>query len=367
MTELKSLSISGFKTIGRLDDFQLKRVNLLIGANGAGKTNFVSFFRFLSYLCNGQLQEFVNTHGFGSSFLLDGPGKTPRLKAHLKFESDEGVNEYAFQLKHAAPDTLIFVEEKFRLCIANQERSCDSSDVAHHESRMVDMAELEGDATARLIRDCLRRCIVHQFDNTSETARIRLGWNADDNRYLKEDGANLASVLLRLREEFPPYYRRILENVRLAAPHFHDFELSPSGGKLLLRCTERGTDMVFGPHQISDGTLRIMALFTLLLQPEESMPNVVILDEPELGLHPYAIGMLGGMIKGASKHAQLILATQSLNLLNYFEPEDIIVMERPERETVFKRLQKAELDGWLEEYSMAELWEKNVLGGTPQA
>jgi predicted ATPase len=365
MTELKSLSISGFKTIGRLDDFELKRVNLLIGANGSGKSNFVSFFRFLSHLCNSQLQEFINTHGLGSSFLTDGPAKTQRLKAHLKFRSDQGTSEYSFQLAHAAPDSLIFVEEKYR---PNESQQWSGFvEGVSHESQMVDQSELARERTARMVRDCLRRCIVHQFDNTSETARIRLGWYADDNRYLKEDGANLASVLLRLREESPQYYRRILENVRLAAPHFHDFELSPSGGKLLLRCTELGTDMVFGPHQISDGTLRIMALFTLLLQPEDNMPNVVILDEPELGLHPHAIGMLAGMIKSASKHAQVILATQSLNLLNYFEPEDIIVMERPERETVFKRLQKAELDGWLEEYSMAELWEKNVLGGTPQA
>jgi predicted ATPase len=229
---------------------------------------------------------------------------------------------------------------------------------------LIDEAE-GGNATARFIRGCLRRCIVYQFHNTSETARVRLGWSKDDNRYLKEDGANLAAVLLRLRDELAPYYRRIVENIRRLTPQFLDFELEPSNGKVLLQWRERDTDMVFGPHQASDGTLRIMALFTLLLQPPDSLPDVIIMDEPELGLHPYAIRTLAGLVKSVSKQTQVVLATQSANLLNCFDPEDIVVMERPERETTLRRLGEAELAEWLDRYSMAELWEKNVLGGTP--
>jgi len=366
MTELTRLTIRGFKTVGSVKDFELRRVNVLIGENGAGKSNFVSFFRFLSFMCNGRLQEFINTHGFGSAFLLDGPAVTPRIHAELCFQTDQGTNEYAFQLAHAAPDTLIFVEEKFRYSGHDHPARADwfTFESGHRESRLAEEAE-KGNATARFIRGCLQRCIVHQFHNTSERARIRLGWGVNENRYLKEDGGNLASVLLGLREAAPEYYRRIVGNIRQVAPHFVDFALEPSGGKVLLQWTERGTDVVFGPHQASDGTLRIMALFTLLLQPEENLPNVIILDEPELGLHPHAIGVLAGLVKSVSRHAQVILATQSMNLLNHFDPEDIVVMDRPERETRFKRLNSDQLSDWLQEYSMAELWEKNVLGGTP--
>ena len=366
MTELKRLTITGFKTIGSLEDFELRRINVLIGENGAGKSNFVSFFRFLSYMCNGELQRFVNTHGFGSAFLLDGPAITSRIHAELCFETDQGTNEYAFQLAHGAPDTLIFMEEKYRYSDRDYPTPANWSifDAGHRESALIEEAE-GGNPTARFIRGCLLRCIVYQFHNTSETARIRLGWSQDDNRYMKEDGANLAAVLLRLGDQAAPYYRRIVENIRKVTPLFRDFELEPSHGKVMLQWRERNTDMVFGPHQASDGTLRIMALFTLLLQPEDSLPDVIIMDEPELGLHPSAIGVLAGLIKSVSQHAQVILATQSINLLNYFQPEDIVVMDRPQRETTFRRLDSDELSDWVGEYSMAELWEKNVLGGTP--
>lgn len=366
MAELKRLTLKGFKTIGNLEDFELRRINLLIGENSAGKSNFVSFFRFLSYMCGGELQRFVSTHGFGSAFLLDGPAVTPRIHVGLCFETDQGNNEYAFQLAHGAPDTLMFMDERYRYSNRDfpEKAPWRVFDAGHRESALIAEAE-GGNQTARFIRGCLRRCIVHQFHNTSETARLRLGWSADDNRFLKEDGANLAAVLLRLRDEAPGYYSRIVENIRRLTPLFLDFELEPSGGKVLLQWRERGTDMVFGPHQASDGTLRIMALFTLLLQPEDSLPDVIIMDEPELGLHPHAISVLAGLIKGVSKSSQVILATQSVNLLNCFQPEDVVVMHRLDRETSFKRLSSDELAEWLEEYSMAELWEKNVLGGTP--
>ena len=366
MADLKRLTIKGFKTIASLENFELGRINLLIGENGAGKSNFVSFFRFLSFMCNGELQRFVNTHGFGSAFVLDGPAVTSRIQAELCFDAEQGTNEYAFQLAHGAPDTLIFMEERYRYSNRNypQLAKWSTFDAGHRESALIQEAE-GGNSTARFIRGCLRRCIVHQFHNTSETARVRLAWDKDDNRYLKEDGANLAAVLLRLRDQAAPYYRRIVENIRTVTPLFLDFELESSNGKVLLQWRERATDMVFGPHQASDGTLRIMALFTLLLQPEESLPDVIIMDEPELGLHPYAIGVVAGLIKSVSQHTQVILATQSVNLLNYFQPEDIVVLDRPQRGTIFKRLNGHELADWLKKYSMAELWEKNVLGGTP--
>ena len=134
---------------------------------------------------------------------------------------------------------------------------------------------------------------------------------------------------------------------------------------MLLQWREKGSDLVFNPDQASDGTLRAMALVTLLLQPYDSLPDVLILDEPELGLHPYAINIIGSLINSVANHCQVILATQSPLLVDCFEPEDIIVVERNERESSFKRLVEADLEDWLEEYSLSELWNKNVLGGRP--
>ena len=133
-----------------------------------------------------------------------------------------------------------------------------------------------------------------------------------------------------------------------------------------MKWRERGSDLEFGAHQASDGTLRTIALISLLLQPERDLPSVLILDEPELGLHPFAIDIVAGLLKSASLSAQVFVATQSMSLLNYFEPEDVIVVDRIGRESKFRRLNSIELKDWLEDYSLAELLEKNVIGGNPQ-
>jgi predicted ATPase len=206
---------------------------------------------------------------------------------------------------------------------------------------------------------------VHQFSDTSATSRIRNKWPVDDGIRLKEDAANLAPFLYRLHEHYPKYYRRIVETIRLILPFFDDFELEPEFGSLLLRWLERGTDRVFGASQAADGMLRTMALVALLQQPEENLPDVLILDEPELGLHPYAIEVLASLLQSASQYVQVIVATQSVSLIDRFEPHDIVVVDRTGRESTFRRLNDADLAEWREQYTLSELWEKNVLGGRP--
>jgi len=211
----------------------------------------------------------------------------------------------------------------------------------------------------------LQKIIVYQFHNTSDTARIRGIWNIDDNRWLKEDAANIAPVLFRLKEEDNRCYQRIVDTVRLILPFFSDFALEPQYNRLLLSWRERNSDRIFSVSQASDGMLRVVSLITLLLQPERDLPNVLILDEPELGLHPYAINIVGGLIRAASTKIQVIVATQSTALVDCFEPADIVVVEREGRRSIFRQLNAETLEEWLEDYSLSELWEKNVLGGRP--
>ena len=206
---------------------------------------------------------------------------------------------------------------------------------------------------------------MHQFHNTSDTARLRSKWSMNDHRWLKEDAANIAPVLLRLREDDNQCYQRIVDTIRLILPFFSDFELEPQNGYLLLNWRERNSDRVFSVSQASDGMLRVIALVTLLLQPERDLPDVLILDEPELGLHPYAITIVGGLIRAAATRIQVIVATQSLPLVDCFEPTDIVVVEREGRSSSFRRLEIDALKEWLEDYSLSELWEKNVIGGRP--
>jgi predicted ATPase len=366
MTRLASLTLRGFKTIRDLTDFQPGQVTILIGPNGAGKSNFISFFRLLSWALTppGNLQTFVAEQGGASALLHDGPSKTREIEASLRFETDAGDNEYGCRLFYSAGDTLVFADEWYRFQRTGLSRPRTQLGVGQREPKLIAEAE-GGNPAAKFILGALRRTIVHQFHDTSPSSRMRSKWSIDDGRWLKEDAGNLAAVLYRLHEAEPAYYRRIVETLRLVLPFFADFEFQPEYGKMLLRWRERGSDQLFGASQAADGMLRAMALVTLLQQPEADFPNVLILDEPELGLHPYAIEVLAALIQSASQHCQVVVATQSVSLIDRFEPHDIVVVDRNVRESGFRRLNDSDLAAWREDFTMSELWEKNVLGGRP--
>jgi len=386
---LKHISIKGFKSIRELD-LDLSSINVLIGANGSGKSNFISFFKLLNWMMRspGQLQLFVGQSDGANSLLFDGAAVTSQIEAELNFEFDVkalGVDlnyklnfDYKFKLDYAATDTFVFGREAYSYTdhsqgnifdFFNDDNFPDDKDwlspdeMGYKESRIIN------DSEQKKIKDSIsasiRKIATYQFHDTSKTARFKQKWDIDDNQFLKEDAGNLAPFLLRIRENEPRYYQRIVETLRQIIPFFADFVFIPRHNTVILQWQELGTDLVFSPHQASDGTLRAMALVTLLLQPPDSLPDVLILDEPELGLHPYAISVIGSLINSVSNRCQVILATQSPLLVDCFEPEEIIVVERNNRESSFKRLVQADLEDWLEEYSLSELWNKNVIGGRP--
>ena len=364
---LDRMTLKGFKTIRCLEDFTPNDLTVLIGPNGVGKSNFISFFRMMSWALADPdgLPLYVGQQGGASKLLHDGPLTTREIESELTIQTDAGENQYAFRLFYAAADTLIFADEKYRFSRADWSTVADwRSTGAGHRSPQL-LAEGAVDTTARVIRDILRKIIVYQFHNTSYTARMRNYWAVDDNRWLKEDAANLAPVLLRLRETDGRRYQRIVDTIRLILPFFSDFDLDPHYDNLLLNWRERSSDQIFSVSQASDGMLRTIALVTLLLQPETDLPDVLILDEPELGLHPYAINVIGGLIGAVSTSAQVIVATQSMPLLDCFEPQQIVVVERDGRASMFRQLDADALGEWLDNYSLSELWAKNVLGGRP--
>jgi predicted ATPase len=360
--ELAGLSLRGYKTIRQLDDFRPGRMNVLIGGNGAGKSNLISFFRLLSWMAAGDFANYVGVQGGASALLHAGPERTREIEAQLTLRTQSGDNDYHFRLFHAAGDTLIFAEERcqYRPAGVVGEKWFELG-VGHREARL----PAHEHSTPRTIHALLRKLIVHQFHNTSASARARSKWDVDDGRWLKEDAGNLAAFLLRLRDDEPRYYRRIVDTLRLMLPFFVDFVLEPEHGRVLLRWREQGNDALLTASQAADGMLRVMALVALLLQPERDLPAVLILDEPELGLHPYAITIVAGLLRAASLRAQVFVATQSVALLDHFEPEDVVVVERLGAESSFERLDRERLREWLEEYSLSELWEKSVLGGRP--
>jgi predicted ATPase len=364
---LRRVTLKGFKSIKSMD-LELRPLNILIGANGAGKSNLVSFFKMLNEMMAGRLQQYIATTGYAASTLHFGPKVTPWLDAALEFESRNEVNVYMVGLRYAAGDTLILEETISFHDSFDSQRKLLSLGSGHQESRIGQEIE-SGNLVAGVFGDLLSRCRVYHFHDTSPTAPVRQHQYVGNNRWLMPDGRNLAPFLFRLREKNDSgAYKRIVTTIRLIAPFFDDFDLAPAGsGKkdVILEWRHKGSDEIFGPHQLSDGTLRAMCLIALLLQPEDELPQLIVVDEPELGLHPYALNLIASLFKKASHHTQVIISTQSGSFIDNFDAEDMVVVTREGKESLFARPDPAMLEAWLDEYSLGEVWEKNIIGGGP--
>ncbi len=368
MAKLRRVMLNGYKSIKEMN-LELRPLNVLIGANGAGKSNLVSFFKMLNEMMAGRLQQYIGTTGRAQSLLHFGPKMTPQMEARLEFEVENGLDTYGMRLFHAAGDTLVFADESLSFLQTGYTKPKFVPLGSGHEETRIGQKADEGEPTARVFRHLLDHCRVYHFHDTSPTARVRLHCYIGDNRWLMPDAGNLAAFLLRLREEHGgSVYQRIVKTIRLIAPFFVDFDLepaSPNKKDVILNWRDKGSDQVFGPHQLSDGTLRAMCLVTLLMQPEDELPDLIIVDEPELGLHPYALNMVAALFKKASHHTQVLVSTQSSSFLDNFDPEDVVVVNREGEESKFARPDGAKLEAWLDEYTLGEVWEKNVIGGGP--
>lgn len=366
---LTSITIKGFKSIA-FDypiELEIGNINILLGANGAGKSNIVSFFKMIGYMMNGSLQQFIAQTGTNQKFLYYGSKKTPTLSANIRFDGDGSFDIYRFSLTSAVLDRLIVSAEEIEWKNLKKNTSGKIPLLSdYNESALIRMKT--NNKPCSIVWDVLSGCKVYQFSDSSFMSPMRQSSTVDSAHYLQSEANNLSSFLLYLKNNYEESYKRIVSYVREVVPQFKDFYLEPEREYVSLKWIDSSiNDYVLSVDQFSDGSIRFIALATLLLQPEETMPRVIIIDEPELGLHPYAIEQLTEMIKDASLHAQIIVATQSPALLDGFSPNDVIVVERDEIKqcTSIKKMREIDYQEWLREYSLSELWDKNVIGGRP--
>lgn len=369
MNRLAMLHIEGFRSI-KSADIPLGALNVLIGANGAGKSNLIDFFRMLNYaLSRGFQDPYLRERGPASAILHFGPKETGIVRGELAFETNAGVNFYRFTLADSAGDRLTFTKEEVQLHRRGVEIPNPAVSLIQHPSDNSGLCELwaDNDPTARFAKGFLQRCRVYQFHDTSLTSHLRDYSHIDQGRYLYADGGNLSAVLLDLRNEAPEDYASIVRTLKSVLPWFEDFALEAEGRKgVLLRWRMAGRgDYLFGPGQLSDGSLRIMALVALLLLPPDRLPNVIILDEPELGLHPAAEKVIAGLIKDVARSRQVILSTQSASFIDHFSADDVIVVENENGRSTFTPHTREELQRWLERYTLSQIWSKNLIGGRP--
>lgn len=360
MSGVKSLSVSGYKSIRELKDFQLNKLNVLIGANGAGKTNFINLFRLLNEMYEQQLQLYVQKQGGPDSLLHFGRGTSERLHAEFYFSA----NGYRFNLVPTSDNRLVFeFEQSWFKGVLFPNSSSAILGVGHAESHLKEAK----DSYSPYVRESVSNWRVYHFHDTSDTAKVKQRHAANDNLRLKPDAANLAAYLRMLKEKHEAEYQRIIETIRLVMPFFDDFVHRPGEPEYVeLEWQQKGKpDTPFKAHMLSDGSLRFICLATLLLQPVSLLPDTILIDEPELGLHPYAITVLVDIFKQVAEDKQLIVSTQSVELVNELSPQDVVVVDQEEGASTFRRYAEEELSGWLQEYSMGEIWKRNILGGRP--
>ena len=367
----EALTIKGFKSIQSLEDFELTNLNILIGGNGAGKSNFIEFFRLLRAmmelplpnLANASLQTYIEDGGGSDGYLFNGPKVTNQIEIETRF----GCNGYRFKLVPTADGTFLINDEarfyEHNTAGWREMGSGQKTPLLLKERKEKGVTGSANDTS--YIYDSISSWKIYHFHDTGKLAGMRRYETIDDTDYLRFDASNIAPFLYYLKEDgLSNAYQQIVDTIRLVTPFFDDFILKPNQNeKLRLLWRQKGSDYPLKPYHLSDGTIRFICLTTALLQP--SPPSTIIIDEPELGLHPYAIEILAELIHSASQKTQLIISTQSPALVDYFTVENIVVVNRKKGASTFQHLNTSDLSIWLEDYSLGDLWRKNIATGGP--
>ena len=367
---IESLHVKGFRSLPdlRLDDIPNPMV--LLGANGAGKSNVLLFFRLLKEMSQQRLSEFVQRQGGANDQAFGGRRTTPQVDAAIGIRTAKGDSRFSFTLKFAHPDSFLVSGEVFRFGAIHAHEEGQGTGLivesSAPESRFFPIAR-SSDATEgqELAADLLGDSAFYQFHDTSDVSPLKTRWDAEDNHRLLEHGGNLAPILIHLRQNDIRRYELICRHIRRVLPEFDDFELGVDYGKTFLRWRAKSTGQTMGAHLTSDGSLRAFCLITLLNLPSELLPNVVLLDEPELGLHPFAVSLVSHMVEAMARERQVIVATQSPHFVDAFGVEEIVALAMREGKTEAKRFADADFSHWLEEHTTGQLWWMNLLGGYP--
>ncbi|MGR9244961.1 AAA family ATPase [Rhizobium leguminosarum] len=364
MGKLDKIRIKGFRSI-KDQTVVLGPINILIGGNGSGKSNFIEAFKLLREISEGRLADYVKRAGGAERILHFGMKETESLQ--LKACFNDSVDQYEISLEPTDVGGLLPMHEITSYWNKAYPQPYNRSLSTFGGEAAISKGNVQG--VSAYVKDALSSWRVYHFHDTGPSSPMKRIADVDDNRFLRPDGSNLAAFLYFLKEAHEAEYALIKNTVRRVAPFFDDFVLHPRSldeTRIRLEWKHINSDEFFDVSSFSDGTLRFIALAVLLLQPVRFRPSVILVDEPELGLHPAAITLLGALVRQASAKGQVILSTQSPFLLDHFTPEEVVVADREGGSSVFARLDSASLTEWLEDFSLGELWEKNELGGRPR-
>lgn len=387
--KVDKISIRGFRSIKELNDFELKKVNVLIGPNGAGKSNFIELFKLVQAISEGNLQKYIFEYGSPSGFFHKGVSDTSEINFSFVF----GRNSYSCSLGVSAENKMYILndvagfskkyegtlDERVSRKVSSRsmvnDKDASESTISQYQyesqlfSSMNSFSYSGGNKEViSYVYNSINGWRLYHFNETGKKSKLRQPANINDHLELYGDGRNIAPVLMNLRDEYPRKYQTFKSVMDAIAPFFGDFVFEPekygNGEKVVnLSWRHKNSKFMMQPYHLSDGTLRFIALIACLLQPKP--PTTIVIDEPELGLHPYAIEYFVGIAKSKITAQQIILATQSPYLINNLDAADIITVNNHGDGTQFARLEEEPLKEWLEDYSLGELWYKNVITASP--
>ncbi len=377
--KIKSIEVRGFRSFKNVFIQDMPNAMALVGPNGAGKSNLFRFLEMLSAMTDRKLAEFTARNGGANDQLFSGfndqPVKgspTSAIKTSITMLAEPGAArcEYSFTAKRTEADSFLFEYESLKF--------------TEHANHKTDVVVLDGSAgkpepdltiaaqsgdypsarrpLAKALVQLLRGCAVYRFHDTD---RLKTLQDTRGPARLLPHGENLAGILYQLKQHTPERYNRIGDQIRRVVPGFRRFILNPEYGKALLRWQADGSDRAISAHMTSDGSLRLFALITLLNMPPEMLPDLILLDEPELGCHPAALELIAGMLQSVSQQNQIILATQSPLLLNGFDLNQVYVAELKDGATEITRAADRAAKHWSEEMRPSDLWLSNIIGGRP--
>ena len=353
--------VRGFKSLKHVS-INFQKTNVMIGINGAGKSNILKLFEFISHIRRGALKYYTNQQGGASHFTYLGTKMTRNIEIEIYFNN----TIYKIILESTTLDLFQIINEKIitnddEIILTNNE-----IETKYPPNRLVEL-KTDNKSVIKILRT-LEKLTVFHFPDTTSSSGMKIGSSRTDTRSLKEDASNLASILLKMKQSDFKAFKTIEQRLSLFVPFFDslDLRIDPSSkdGKILLEWRHKYNKQLFGPNDISDGTIRAIAILTAIYQNVKDQTFICI-DEPELGLHPKAITFISETIRSQRNNMQILVATQSPKFLDKYILEEIIVVEYKNGESIVDKLDIPHLKEWLEDYSTGDLWEKNLLGGRP--
>jgi predicted ATPase len=373
--EFSRLEVRGYRQLRNVQ-LLLNPFNVLIGANGIGKSSILEVMSLLAASADGRLDHTMSQVGgissiltqdgsaTGIDLLLERPPAPERPLTYALRLLAQGT-EYIISSESLSRDINIYVDGsggQIRYLDKNKGLTAQNWDYKPQETALSQVPKMftEAEEFRHLLASATE--IYHTLD-VSFRAPIRTTQSLRPADTPGKNGEALLSCLYALREDESDRYEAVMDALRVAFPTFEKLDLpTVATGQVTLCWKDRNFTNPLYPHELSEGTLRFLWLVTLLQSP--GLPKVTLIDEPEVSLHPEMLQLLTELMREASSRTQLIVATHSDRFVRFLKPEELIVCDLDEEGgTSVKRADELDLDKWLADYALDELWSMGRLGG----